>query len=172
MSPGRAVGPFPSPSKHMPNAAFLTPHAVTGAGVGPCTCSQGQWEQGRRQGRAPRCRRTKHSPVAWRERTEPMFNTSSEGEQRKLFDCNLEGKETLPVLQGGVPACSLSWGRARSPSDGQNLSSSKSPAASEHAPIWGCSLSGHRQGPQPVISSPTCSCWTFGSLSAVEDMWP
>lgn len=84
----------------MPNAAFLTPHAVTGVGVGPCTCSQSQWEQGGRQGRAPRCRRTKHRPAAWRERTEGAFKSSGEGEHRKLFGCNLEGKEPPPVLWG------------------------------------------------------------------------
>lgn len=163
----------------MPNAAFLTPHAVTQGGCGsgcpqevPGTCSQGQQEQGGRQGRAPRCRRTKHRLAAWRGRTEQAFKTSREGEHRKMSGCNLEGREPPPALRGEVPARPLSWGRVRSPSDGQSLSSSKSPAASGQAPVRGCSLLGHRQGPQPALSSPTCSCWTFGSLSTAEEMWP
>lgn len=45
-----------------------------------------------------------------------MSKTSREGEQRKLFDCNLEGKETLPCPTGWMESQRvLSPGAGRGP---------------------------------------------------------
>lgn len=96
---------------------------------------------------------------------------SRQGEHREPFSCSaskagacLEGKEPPPALRGEVPACPLARGRVRPPSGGQSLSPSPSLQQRQgrhpflSVPSW---VTGRDHNLR--FSSPTSSCWTFGS---------